>query len=120
MAIPPGAAIWLQPFDPSDKLDYVAQFGDLLAESETIVSFTATALAEAALLGLTILDDDAHGPWIANDTNIELWFEVAVEERANIAFSGAGASLGVEITITTDAVPPRRFQRTFVLKALQL
>lgn len=118
MAIPPDAAVWRGAFDPSDLTNYVAQFGPLLVEGEVLQSIDVTTYAESAALGLTVLTGDEYGPFIANGTNVEVWFEVEESMRADAAFSARGTMLPVQITVETDA--PRRFQRTFVLKVLQL
>lgn len=117
MPIPAGAVAWAQPLDPSDRADFVVQLGALLTGEEIIATATATLLPEAVALGLTIIEDEAHGPSIADDTNLEMWFEVEEEFRDNAAFVG-GADLPIEITITTDG--DRQFQRTMVLRVTHL
>jgi hypothetical protein len=119
MPIPSGATVWAQPLDPSDRADYVVGLGALFTGEEVIDVAQVTLMPEAVALGLTILEDEDHGPSIADDTNIELWFEVEEEFRDNVLFLG-GVDLPVEITVTTTATPPRRFQRTVVLKVVQL
>lgn len=119
MPIPAGAIAWAQPFDPSDRTDYLVQFGALLTAGEVIDTASVTLLPEAVALGLTIIEDVAHGPSIADDTAIELWFEVEESFRENAAFVG-GVDLPVEFTITTNATPMRRFQRTMVLRVAHL
>jgi len=119
MPIPSGATVWPQPFDPSDRVDYALGFGPLFTGHEVIDVAQVTLMPEAIALGLTILEDEDHGPSIADDTNIELYFEIEEEFRDNVLFLG-GVDLPVEITVTTTATPPRRFQRTVVLKVAQL
>jgi hypothetical protein len=120
MAIPPDAVQWRQPIDPTDRTNFVAQFGQLLEDGEIIDEVELTLLAESVALGLTIIEDAEHGPFIADDTNVELWFEVDEAHQSNAAFSGQGTTLPVQITITTDATPPRRYQRTMIVQVLQL
>ena len=119
MPIPAGAITWAQPLDPSDRSDYIVQLGPLLKGGEIIATASIVLMAEAVALGLTLIEDAEHGPSIANDTNLEMWFEIEVSMRANPAFQ-SGAALPLEITIETDATPPRRFQRTMVLRVVQL
>jgi hypothetical protein len=119
MAIPTEASMWAQPMDPADRVDFIVQFGDLLTGGEVIETATVTVLPEAAALGLTIITDAAHGPSILNDTNIEIWFEIDDALQSDPAFN-PGASLPVQITVDTDATPPRRFQRTMVVRVVQL
>lgn len=119
MAVPTGAVAWAQPLDPSDRADYVVQLGALLTGGEIIETATVTLLPEAVALGLTLLQDAQHGPSIADDTNLEMWFEIDDELRENTAFR-SGADLPIEISIVTSATPERRFQRTMVLKVIHL
>lgn len=119
MPIPAGAVAWAQPLDPSDRADYVVQLGGLMSDSETISTATATLLPEAVALGLKIIEGAGFGPSIADDTNLEMWFEIDPAFRDNAAFVG-GASLPLEIAIVTNATPPRRFQRTMVLRVTHL
>lgn len=119
MPIPAGAIAWAQPIDPSDRADFLVQFARLLTGGEVIQSASVSLLPEAVALGLKIIEGGAHGPSIANETNIEIWFEVEEALRENIAFRG-GADLPVEITIHTNATPPRRFQRTMVVRVVHL
>jgi hypothetical protein len=119
MAIPPGASVWAEQMDPTDRLDYAVQFGDLLRANEKILTASIVLLAEAVALGLTIIQDSTHGPWIADDTALEMWFQIDPLVQNDAAFV-PGASLPLELTINTDASPPRRFQRTVVLRVMQL
>lgn len=119
MPIPAGAVAWEQALDPADRADYLVQLAGLMTGGEIIANATVTLLPEAAALGLTIIQDAQHGPWIANDTNIEIWFEVDPAMRGNAAFN-AGVDLPLEITITTNATLFRRFQRTMVLRVVNL
>lgn len=119
MAIPASAIIWEDgPMDTRDRLDFVAQFGGLLEANEIIETAEINPLAEAVAVGLVLLRDAQHGPWIANDNNIEFWVEIAEDKQQDNIFNSS-VSLPIEITINTNAVPPRRFQRTFVIKAGQ-
>lgn len=119
MAIPAGAIAWAQPLDPSDRADFIAQFRALLTGDELIATASVVLLPEAVALGLTIIEDAQHGPSIVDGTGIEVWFEVDEGLRGNAAFAG-GADLPVEFTINTDATPPRRFQRTMIVRVAHL
>lgn len=116
--IPAGAILWSPPFDPSDRDWAIAQFGPGLVGEEIIETATVTLLPEAVALGLTVLRNNIHGPWIADDSNIEMWFEIEEGMRENVAFR-SGADLPVEITIVSDPDELwRRLQRTFVLRVI--
>ena len=49
-----------------------------------------------------------------------MWFDFDVGTQADPAFDGNGATLAMELTVTTDNVPPRKRQRTITLGVLQL
>lgn len=124
MAIPKNATEWDAEMDPTDLVDYVVWLRDpeepLLEVGESVTSFTVALSAEAVALGLEINNDP---PYILElfDTGsrIKVWFSVALAFRANAAFDGDGVKLGVEVTINTNSNPPRRRQKTMVLKVAQ-
>jgi len=124
MSIPPLAAVWDQPMDPTDLIDYVAHFGGtapLLEEGETIASFIVAMMPEAVLLGVEVNDDPGRQPTIINaGKSIQLWFSVDPLEQEASDFAGAGANVGVVFTLTTSSSPFRRRQRTFRLTVAQL
>jgi hypothetical protein len=124
MGIPLEAIVWKQPFDPLDRLDYLARFDDLIAADEVIHSFEATVLSAGADVGLGILEGEIEGenfgPFIANDKFILVHFEVAEEMRADPAFLDNGTRLPVRFVIWTNSSPRRRFKRTFVLQGREL
>lgn len=127
MAIPASAPTIDQAIDPSDRVEFVAQFGlsvdgrsPLLETGETIETLEITPLPDAAALGFTIMEGvvDAldRGPWIADNTNAEFWAEVEEANRGDAAYT-AGAILGAQVTITTSH--GRRYQRTVGVRAIQ-
>lgn len=118
MTIPANAAVFPDAMDPSDEVDYVIGFDYLLNSGEKIDTVSLTVLPEAVALGLTILTDADHGPWIADDLYVELWPVIDPAFKDNAAFL-SGASLPIEMTVVTDATPPRTFQRTAVLRVVQ-
>lgn len=123
MAIPLTAFIWDDPMDPSDVVDFIVDCADpdlpLLEAGETIASFTLTLPAESVALGLTIGTSTRAPAKINTDTAIKLWLSVDSGYIANAAFSGAGTSLPVEVTIVTSSTPSRTRQRTCVVKVAQ-
>jgi hypothetical protein len=120
MAIPAAASAWSQPMDPSDRVDYRIDLvtAGLLGGGEQVDSYTLTLLPEAVALGLTILEDIDHGPF-DDGTSIHLWLEVVEAFRTNTAFN-AGVNLPMELTVETTSTPPRRLQRTIVVRVVHL
>lgn len=123
MAIPLTAFIWPDPMDPSDVVDFVIDCADptlpLLESGETIASFTLVLPSESVALGLTIGTAARAPVKINTDTAIRLWLSVDSGFISNSAFSGAGQSLPVEVTIVTTSSPSRTRQRTCVVKVSQ-
>lgn len=118
------AVEWEGQLDPGERLDFVADFalGDnpVLADGETIASFSLAVTAAAAALGLTIEQEGEYAPALVNaDTAIQLWLTVAPEMQNDEAFA-AGVSLGVVATIQTNSVPPRTRERTYLAQVAQL
>jgi hypothetical protein len=128
MAVPLNASAWTQPFDPWDRKEYVAEFdtgaagasGPVLEENEEIVSYAIEVSAEAAALGVEISEAAGYeDELLTGNKQIQLWFEVDEAFREDAAFSGAGTDVGVEFTIITNSNPPRRHQKTYVLRVAQ-
>lgn len=113
------AVKWKAALDPSDKADFYADFigGDdpVLEEGEKIASYEIGLTAKAVQFGLTFDDagEYAHQT-VNNDTAVRMWLSIPEEKRDSADFC-AGIDLGVEVTIMTDSVPPRRWQRTWLV-----
>lgn len=117
MAIPSNAVVWPEVMDPYDVLDYTVDVSDLLEAGENVASFTVTPLAESALVGLT-LGTSSYATSIAGNV-IRIWLSIASGQQDNAAFNGTGATLPIEISVTTTSTPPRKKQRTAVVKVAQ-
>lgn len=122
MAIPPNAKIWPRTLDPRDRADYLMNLAEgtnpLLEPGESYLTYTLSPSAEAVALGLTIESLAPYAP-VETATTLQIWFSVDSAFWVDAAFSGAGTSLSIELTIETDSTPPRRWQRTVVLKVAQ-
>lgn len=110
--------------DPSEVLDFDFDFASapnpVLAEGETIASYSLATTAEAAAHGLRIMSSGSYVPALTSaDTVIRLWLDVDPLEVDNAAFA-EGISLGIEATIVTDSTPARTRQRTFEVTVKQL
>jgi hypothetical protein len=117
MAIPTTALVWAEPMDPYDVVDYSIDCSALLDASESIASYTIVPSSESVLLGL----QTGTGEYANSRTGkvITTWFSIESSKQDSIAFSGPGATLPAEISITTTSTPPRKRQRTCVVKVLQ-
>lgn len=118
MAIPPNAKVWSRTLDPTDLGDYVASLTGgtipLLQDGETFETYTLELLGESAALGLTIGTGDYATT--EDGETLTIWLSIAEGLRGDAAFAGEGASLPMELTVETDSAPPRRWQRTLVVK----
>lgn len=114
---------WEQELDPSEKLDYEANFGGddkpLLEVAETIATFTIAVTAAAAALGLQVESIAPYAPALTADSKgIKLWLSVASGLQSSGAFD-AGVALGVIVTVVTNSNPARTRQRTWVATVRQ-
>lgn len=124
MAIPPTAITFAGPMDPQEVLDFEFPMGPVLESGETIASSTLVLLPEAVALGLEIIEDsdpDYPGPvLVEGNTTIRAWFRVDQSFADNPAFQGSGTPLPMLVTLDTTAAPPRRRQRTFLIRLAEL
>lgn len=104
--------------DPTDEVDYVAEFDQILVSGETIIAgFTVSPTTEGAALGFEI--GTTTPPALeAGSLNVIFWAEVNISNQADAIFSDDGTQIPVEVTVvTTDA---RTYQRTFLVTVKQL
>ena len=121
---------WEASLDPSDNVDFYADFGAVgesgteavLAEGEAIDSFTAIPTAAATAAGLLVGASGQYAPSKVNDDRtVKMWLSIDPDKRDNCEFgTTAGLALGVEVSIVTDSVPPRSFQRTWTVTVRNL
>lgn len=116
MAIPPTALKLGKTLDPTDVKEAVINYLPLLQAGEQIASFTITLSAAAVALGMSIPNTGPRAVLLINDnTAIQFWPLIDIDEQANPAFDGAGVSLDIEVTIITTADPTRTDQQTFLI-----
>lgn len=119
MAIPSTAKKFDVMMDPAELLEYQTDLaGNLLEVGETIASYTLTMGAEGTALGASIRNDGDYVPQTPGSTSIKFWLEVSPAFRENSAFD-AGVDVPIVATVTTSNVPPRRRQRTVVVRVQQ-
>lgn len=108
-----------QPMDPTDFLDWVAEFStNVLEAAETIVAgFTVIPTTEAATLGFEI--STSRPPALEpGDQNVLLWAEINVVNQQDNVFDNNGTKVPFEVTFTTNL--GRTFERTFLITVKQL
>lgn len=125
MTIPLQAAAWQQPLDPTDQVDFIADFAGespLLEEGEEIVTYLVELMPEAVLLGIEVDDTAPRAPTLINtNTAIRIWLSVPdPDDREQPEFAESGTRVGIAFTITTNSDPSRRLQRTFAATVRQL
>lgn len=117
------AADWKPKLDPSDHLDYVAEFATgnkpVLETGEKIATYSLELSAAAIEAGLVVdtAGEFAHEK-IDDDKSVKLWLSVDEAKRNDPRFV-RGLKLGVIITIETDSMPPRTRQRTWNVTVVQ-
>ena len=112
------ATVFTQALDPTDFLDYVSEFDQILESGETILAgFTVSPTTEGAALGLEI--STTFPPSLeTGDRNVLYWLEVEVSKRTSSSFDYDGTQIPIEVTITTNT--SRRYQRTFLVTVKHL
>jgi hypothetical protein len=119
--IPPSAAPFARPLDPSDHAPYAFDFSEVLEEGENIASIERFQVtATAAALGVMVDSDPDFLPVIDHGGKIiGVWFKVDPLFEFNTAFSSPGVKAGIAIKIKTDSAQPKTFERTGVLSVIQ-
>lgn len=120
--IPLGAGVWLQNFDPADHAPYAFDFAQLLDAGEKIGQIDEIIMsAAAALLGVTVDSTVGSSPIIdaTNGDKIQLWFEVDTVAWDAVWFELGGSLIPLTVRVTTNASPPKRYERTGVLTVRQ-
>jgi hypothetical protein len=112
------------PLDPAERVEYECDFGSgpkpVLAADETITTFTVAVTAEAAALGLEIIEAAPRAPaLLPGNQGVRVWLNVDPLEQSNPAFD-AGLWLGIEVSVDTSSTPSRHRQRTFEVEVKQL
>lgn len=116
MAIPLGTKIFADIMDPYEVLDFQVNLAPLLESGEAIAAHSVTIPTESSLLGLT-LNPAGYSSSLASNV-LKFWLSIALAEQANAAFVN-GAILPIEISITTNATPARKKQRTVAVTVQQ-
>lgn len=112
------ATAFLQPLDPTDYSDYVAEFGPQLSPGETIVGgFTVSPTTEGAALGLEIASVIPPALEVG-ELNVVFWLEVNSTNWDDVIFDDDGVQIPIEVTVTTNTT--RRIQRSFLITVKHL
>jgi len=121
--IPQGAPTWPQPYDPGDHVPYAFDFAPLMAEDERIASIAAIRLgSQAAALGIAVDQAAGYAPTIDVDggRKVQVWLLVSAPYQGDGQFDAGGVRMVVTFQVVTDALPPKRFERSAVLVVRQL
>lgn len=118
MPIPKNTLVFEETMDPSDLIDFVIDCAPLLESGEDVASYALTLPAESLLLGLTLETTNPYQTELVNK-KLRFWTSIALDKRANTIFDNDGTVLPIEVSITTNSIPPRRRQRTVGIKVVQ-
>lgn len=120
MAIPPTATEWSDAMDPTDRTEWVMDLSPWLQSDEQVVSYDLTLSPEAIDAGLYFSTDPLRAHLlISGNRQVRFWTEIAPADRGSPAFDGSGTKYPIVIFFTTDSVPSRDFERTFLLRVAQ-
>ena len=116
MAIPATTYIFKESMDPYDVVDYVADVSGMLEAGEAVASFNLLVPAESALLGFELKTSGGYATTLTN-SELRFWASINATKQTDPAFI-SGATIPVEINITTNSTPPRKKQRTLAVKVI--
>lgn len=121
----PSTALDLGTIEPVDLLDFYVGIsqgqaeGDILQPGEDVASYTLALPLEASAAGLTIVEKEVEKGKYATrlaDRTLAFWLNINPAQQKSTAFDGQGATLPIELTITTTNTPPRIKQRTLKIR----
>lgn len=123
MVTPASAKEFPEALDPYELLEFeptITGATGLLEDGESISSFTLTAGAEAAALGISISTEAGYvASTIDAARGVRFWMEVAGGFQQNAAFDGEGVAVPIVLSLTTNNSPARRRQRTMIVRVKQ-
>lgn len=120
MSIPPNTTIFGPQADPRDFTNWRIAATSLLEADEWIDTFELVLGAESVAAGLIISDTGPRAPSIIDDGKaLLIWLSVAEDMQLDPIFDGSGVTLPIEVTIDTNSIPARTFQRTIAVKVAQ-
>lgn len=120
MTIPPNTTIFDPQADPRDYVDWKIAMTLLLEDDESIESYQLVLGAEAVIAGLVISNDAGRAPSIVDSGKaLRIWLYVEDDMRLDPMFDGSGVTLPIEVTINSNSIPIRTFQRTVAVKVAQ-
>ena len=117
MPIPTLARLFAVPMDPVDRIEYQADLDSILELGESIASYTLEMGVEGVALGVT-LGSGAYASSVIGGRAVKMWLEVDTLYQEDAAFM-TGVLVPIEVTVITDNVPARRWQRTVVVRIEQ-
>lgn len=120
MAVPSSATGWSDAMDPSDITEWVIDLSPLLQSDEAIESYELTLSPEAINAGIYFSSDALRiHKLIWSNRAIMFWPEIAPADRGAPAFDGTGTRYPLVVSIITNSVPSRTFERTYLLRVSQ-
>jgi hypothetical protein len=122
MAVPASAEPFTQTMDPHEILDWEETFSrgdgedDLLQVGESFVTYTLERYLEAVTMGLVIKTDPGYVTTLTGGNVLRFWSEIDETKRDDSMFD-TEKKLPLLFTGWTDNNPPRKRQRTLIIKA---
>jgi len=126
MPLPPDALRLPETLDPFDIEKYTVTISKagvtqatypILDANENVAEYSLGLTAEAIAVGLRILDES---PYYTTLSGLLVNFALSVDESMqNLPIFTKGIEVGIELTVLSDAIAPRRKQRTLAVKVMQ-
>jgi len=127
MPIPATAIVFKETMDPADVLEWKIPLSrgpageeptPFLYADEDVASFTLSPTTDAIAAGLIVKSGSGGYP-APTLVGLDLTFWTSIDAALQgAAMFAAGVDLALELTVTTSSTPPRRKQRTYVIKGI--
>jgi len=105
--------------DPYDVLNYLVDLSSLLEADEGFDSVDIAILPASAVQGFTIPESGPYQSTEVDDRHILIWPQIGEGNQGSAAWAGKGTTCGFEVSATTTSTPPRRWQRTVLIRVAQ-
>lgn len=120
MPVPPTATEWADALDPSDLTEFVMDLSPWLQSNESLESYELTLSPEAIDAGIYFATDPLRiHKLIDGNRRIRFWPVIDAPDRGAPAFDGGGTKYPLVAFFTTNSVPSRQFERTFLIRVAQ-
>lgn len=111
MTLPTDVKLYLETLGPYDTVEYKIDVSPILESGEGVATYSLVLPTESTLLGLQLNTTGGYSTTLVNNI-ITYWLSISSGHQADSIFMGAGVTMPIEVTVTTNSIPPRIKKRT--------